>query len=88
VLRCGGDTTIYLLAGTDYAGRAEWPLDSFATDRLEEVVAGLRAQGVALESFDEGPQKTDDRGIATMDGIRIAWIRDPDNQVLSIFEPV
>ena len=88
VLRCGGDTVIYLLKGTGYAGRAEWPLASFATDRLEEVVDALRARGVELERFDDGPQRTDERGIAELDGVRIAWVRDPDRQVLSIFQPL
>jgi hypothetical protein len=31
--------------------------------------------------------KTDERGIARMPGVDIAWIRDPDNQVLSFFQP-
>jgi catechol 2,3-dioxygenase-like lactoylglutathione lyase family enzyme len=87
-LHCGGDTTIFLLAGTTYAGRAEWPLASFATDRLESVVDDLREHGVAMEQFPNGEYKTDERGIADMPGIRIAWIRDPDNQVISLFEPV
>ena len=88
MLRCGGDTVIYLLKGTGYAGRAEWPLASFATDRLEEVVDGLHARGVELERFDDGPQRTDERGIAELDGVRIAWVRDPDRQVLSIVQPL
>jgi hypothetical protein len=41
-----------------------------------------------MEQFPNGEYKTDDRGIADMPGIRIAWIRDPDNQVISLFEPV
>jgi catechol 2,3-dioxygenase-like lactoylglutathione lyase family enzyme len=87
VLRCGGGTRIFLLTGTDYAARAEWPLASFEAHGLEAVVDGLRAAGVAMERFDEGPYATDERGIADMDGVRIAWIRDPDGQVIAIFEP-
>ena len=87
VLRCGGGTRIFLLTGTDYAARAEWPLASFEAHGLEAVVDGLRAAGVATERFDEGPYATDERGIADMDGVRIAWIRDPDGQVIAIFEP-
>jgi catechol 2,3-dioxygenase-like lactoylglutathione lyase family enzyme len=86
-LDCGGDTRIFLLTGTGYAGRAEWPLASFATDRLEAVIDDLRSSGVAMEVFTDGEFRTDERGIADLDGIRIAWIRDPDNQVISIFEP-
>ncbi len=87
-LRCGGDTTIFLLAGTDYAGRAEWPLASFATDRLDDVVDDLQQHGATMEQFPDGEYETDERGIAEMPGIRIAWIRDPDNQVIALFEPV
>jgi catechol 2,3-dioxygenase-like lactoylglutathione lyase family enzyme len=88
LLHCGGDTVIYLLAGTGYAGRADWPLASFATERLEEVVDALDDRGVELVRFDDGPQRTDERGIAELDGVRIAWVRDPDRQVLSIFQPL
>jgi catechol 2,3-dioxygenase-like lactoylglutathione lyase family enzyme len=87
VVRAGGDTRIFLLTGTSYAGRAEWPLASFATDRLDQIVDELRSAGVQPESIEHGPQKTDERGIADMGGVRIAWIRDPDGQVLAIFEP-
>jgi hypothetical protein len=87
-VQCGGDSRIFLLTGTSYAGRADWPLASFATDRLEAVVDDLRAHGVPPEGLSEGAFRTDGRGIADMDGIRIAWIRDPDDQVISIFEPV
>jgi catechol 2,3-dioxygenase-like lactoylglutathione lyase family enzyme len=87
-LRCGGDTTIFLLAGTHYAGRAEWPLASFATDDLESVVDDLIARGVETERFPGEEFETDERGIADMPGIRIAWIRDPDNQVISLFQPL
>jgi catechol 2,3-dioxygenase-like lactoylglutathione lyase family enzyme len=86
-LACGDGTTIFLLAGTSYAGRAEWPLASFAADDLDAVVGDLIARGVALEHFPDGEFKTDERGIADLDGIRIAWFRDPDGQVISVFEP-
>lgn len=87
VVRAGGDTRIFLLTGTSYAGKAEWPLASFATDRLDQIVGELRSAGAEPLSIEHGPQKTDERGIADMGGVRIAWIRDPDGQVLAIFEP-
>ena len=87
LLRCGGGTRIFLLTGTDYAGLADWPLASFEADGLEAVVDGLLAAGVVMERFEQGEYATDERGIANMDGVRIAWTRDPDAQVLAIFEP-
>ena len=86
-LQCGGDTSIYLLDDTSYAGKAEWPLASFRSDDLEQTVKELRSRGVTLETIPDGEMKTDERGIADMPGVSIAWIRDPDNQVLSFFQP-
>jgi hypothetical protein len=77
----------FLLEGTDYAGRAEWPLASFQTDDLAETVADLRARGVELERMgDRDPFQTDERGIADLGDIMIAWFRDPDHQVISVFQ--
>jgi catechol 2,3-dioxygenase-like lactoylglutathione lyase family enzyme len=87
-LATGRETRIYLLTGTDYAGQAEWPLASFVTKDLDALVADLRDRGVKMESIETGVQKTNDQGIATMPGMRIAWIRDPDNQVISLFEVI
>jgi catechol 2,3-dioxygenase-like lactoylglutathione lyase family enzyme len=87
LLHCGGGTRIFLLTGTDYAGLAEWPLASFEARGLEAVVDDLLAAGVVMERFEQGEYTTDERGIANMDGVRIAWTRDPDAQVIAIFEP-
>jgi len=86
-LHCGGDTGAYLLDEASYAGKAEWPLASFRTENLELTVAELKSRGVELENIPDGEMKTDERGIAEMDGVSIAWIRDPDRQVLSFFQP-
>jgi catechol 2,3-dioxygenase-like lactoylglutathione lyase family enzyme len=86
LLHASGDTRIYLLTGTDYAGIAEWPLASFAVDDLARVVADLERNGVSPIQFEEGYQKTDERGIADLGELLIAWITDPDGQVISIFE--
>jgi catechol 2,3-dioxygenase-like lactoylglutathione lyase family enzyme len=83
-LRAGDRTVIYLLTGTDYAGQAEWPLMSFKTDDLAGTVDELLARGVRTER--DVPYDVDDRGIATTDGMRIAWLRDPDRQVIALFE--
>jgi hypothetical protein len=42
---------------------------------------------VELVSVNDGPQKTDERGIADLGSLRIAWFRDPDDNVISVFEP-
>jgi len=35
---------------------------------------------------DDDPYQTDERGIADLGPMLIAWFRDPDNQVISVFQ--
>jgi hypothetical protein len=87
-LYAGAETRLFLLDGTDYAGRAKWPLASFQTDDLAATVEKLRRSGVDLLIMGEGdPYQTDERGIADLGDMLIAWFRDPDNQVISVFQP-
>ncbi len=87
VLHAGAGTRIFLLDVPSYAGRAEWPLASFQTDDLAETVAGLKDSGVKMELMgQDDPYQTDERGIADLGDLLISWVRDPDNQVISIFQ--
>jgi catechol 2,3-dioxygenase-like lactoylglutathione lyase family enzyme len=87
VLRAGGDTRVYLLDVAQYAGQADWPLASFETDDLAATVADLERRGVQLEIMGEGdPYETDERGIADLGDMLIAWFRDPDDQVIAVFQ--
>lgn len=86
-LRAGGTTRIFLLDVALYAGQAEWPLASFQTHDLAATVADLAGRGVQLEVMRDGdPYRTDERGIADLGDMLIAWFRDPDGQVLSVFQ--
>ena len=86
-LHAGGGTLLFLLAGTVYAGQAQWPLASFESRDLAESVSELRRRGVQLEIMgDDDPYPTDERGIADLGDILIAWFRDPDGQVISVFQ--
>ena len=87
-LFCGGGTILFLLPGTGFAGRAVWPVATFETTRLDEILELLADLGVKLDSIPSGPQQTDERGIAHLGTTRIVWMRDPDNHVISVFEPV
>jgi len=87
VLRAGGTTRIYLLDVASYAGQAGWPLASFETDDLAATVADLVSRGVQLEVMgDRDPYPTDERGIADLGDMLIAWFCDPEGQVLSVFQ--
>jgi catechol 2,3-dioxygenase-like lactoylglutathione lyase family enzyme len=58
---------------------------NFPVDDIVATVDRLRERGVAFEQYDEGPLKTDERGIATP-GPKQAWFRDPAGNILSIIE--
>ena len=87
-LRAGGDTRLFLLESTDYPGRAGWPLASFQTADLATTVADLAVRGVSMEIMDGDPFLTDERGIADLGDMLIAWFRDPDGQVIAVFQRV
>jgi len=86
-LHAGGTTRLYLLEVAQYAGQADWPLASFETDDLTATVEELRRRGVLLEMMGDGdPYETDARGIAEVGDMLIAWFRDPDRQVIAVFQ--
>ena len=58
---------------------------NFPVDDIEAAVDALRAAGVEFEHYDEGPIKTNEKGIATP-GPKQAWFRDPAGNTLSVIE--
>jgi catechol 2,3-dioxygenase-like lactoylglutathione lyase family enzyme len=58
---------------------------NFPVDDIEATVDGLREAGVVFEQYDEGPLKTDAKGIATP-GPKQAWFKDPAGNILSVIE--
>ncbi|WP_037070355.1 VOC family protein [Pseudonocardia acaciae] len=80
------NTVIYLLAGFTDAGSASWPLASFRVADARAAVRMLRSRGVRFLGRDELPFELDDDGISSdTSGLRVAWMRDPDGSVLTIF---
>ena len=64
---------------------AEHTILNFPVDDIESAVADLRRAGVEFEHYDEGPIKTDEKGIATP-GPKQAWFRDPAGNIVSVIE--
>jgi catechol 2,3-dioxygenase-like lactoylglutathione lyase family enzyme len=58
---------------------------NFPVDDIEAAVDRLREAGVEFEKYDEGPIKTDEKGIA-QPGPKQAWFRDPAGNILSVIE--
>jgi catechol 2,3-dioxygenase-like lactoylglutathione lyase family enzyme len=67
---------------------AEHTVVNFPVDDIEAAVDELQAAGVTFERYDEGPVRTNDRGIATIasPGPRQAWFRDPAGNILSVID--
>jgi predicted enzyme related to lactoylglutathione lyase len=58
---------------------------NFPVDDIEATVDRLRDTGVVFEQYDEGPIKTNEKGIATP-GPKQAWFRDPAGNILSVIQ--
>ena len=80
--RCGDSTLLVYrseYAATNRATSVTWN----ACEDLEAIVQALRAEGVVFEHYDL-PGLTLKGDIHVGDGMRIAWLRDPDGNILSL----
>jgi catechol 2,3-dioxygenase-like lactoylglutathione lyase family enzyme len=64
---------------------AEHTILNFPVDDIESAVDRLTAAGVVFERYDEGPIKTNEKGIAHP-GPWQAWFRDPAGNILSVIQ--
>ena len=86
LLRGDGRSVAYLLPGISDAGSASWPVASFRVDDVRATVRDLRAHGVSFLGPDDLPFTLDADGIsADTSGLEVAWLRDPDGSVLTVF---
>jgi catechol 2,3-dioxygenase-like lactoylglutathione lyase family enzyme len=76
----------FSLYPTEHAGTAEHTLGAFMVRDVEATVAELRGKGVTFEDYDLPGLKTVN-GIADLGGIRGAWFKDPEGNILSVIEP-
>ena len=77
-----GDTIINVyrskFAGTNKATALTW-----AVDDVEDVVRTLKAKGVKFEHYDL-PEMTRQGDVHVAGGIKVAWFKDPDGNILSV----
>jgi len=67
-------------AGTSKASTAFWPVDD-----LDAEMAELKANGVVFEEYDMPGVKTVN-GIASSNGNRAAWFKDPEGNIMALIE--
>ena len=65
---------------------ATFTILNFPVDNVEEAVGELTKRGVRFEIYNEGDLKTDDRGIFSGEGHKVAWFKDPAGNFLSVLE--
>ena len=59
---------------------------NFLIADIEEVVDDLKARGIRFEKYNEGPLKTDAKGISRGAGPTIAWFKDPAGNIVSVIQ--
>jgi catechol 2,3-dioxygenase-like lactoylglutathione lyase family enzyme len=84
---CADGTAIHVYPSPDNAGKSDATLAAWGTDDLEGIVDELSANGVEFEQYDVDPIKTNEKGIAEIDGDKIAWFKDPDGNTLAVGPP-
>ena len=84
---CGGGTSIIVFARPEPT-KADHTACSWMVADFDAVAEDLISRGVTFEVYPDMPGVTfDERGISTADaGYRAAWFKDPEGNVLSIFE--
>jgi catechol 2,3-dioxygenase-like lactoylglutathione lyase family enzyme len=69
------------------AGQSRHTVAGFLVDDVEQAVDELRRRGLAFEEYDTPNLKTEN-AIATIGPERAAWFKDPDGNILTVFQIV
>lgn len=59
---------------------------NFPVKNIEKAVDELSKKGVKFEHYDNPNIKTNEKGIASGNGPKIAWFKDPAGNILSLIE--
>jgi catechol 2,3-dioxygenase-like lactoylglutathione lyase family enzyme len=79
-----GQGTVFHVYPSPAATPSGATLAAFDVADLEATVDELIGSGVTFEQYSEGPLKTDEKGIASLDGTQIAFVKDPDGNILAV----
>jgi predicted enzyme related to lactoylglutathione lyase len=79
------DGTRLMLYPSQFAGTNQATAAALQVDDVEATVAELKARGAVFENYDFGEAFRTVDGIATSaDGHKMAWLKDPEGNILSI----
>lgn len=82
LFNAGEGTNLYIYQGG--VPKATNTAASFKVDDVLATVNELKGKGVQFESYDMPEIKTDENNIATFGGLKAAWFKDPDGNILSV----
>ena len=80
-----GDGTSFFLYQREEASHAVNTVMSFHVEDIERLVSKLKEKGVVFEDYDTENFKTVG-SIAAMGTIKAAWFKDPDENILALFQ--
>ncbi len=82
LLEAGAGSKLYIYERGP--SHAEHTQAGFNVDNIESIVDEMTTAGVKFEHYDSSPIKTNEKGIAELDGVKSAWFKDPDGNILAI----
>ena len=80
----GDGTSVHIYPSAKNAGRSPATIAHWDVADTEATVSELTDNGVTFERYDLPGLKTDERGIATLGSVKVAWFKDPDGNILSV----
>jgi catechol 2,3-dioxygenase-like lactoylglutathione lyase family enzyme len=84
---CDAGTRLHVYPSPENAGNSGATLAAFQTDDVDGLVDELASSGVSFEQYDMGELKTNEKGIAEMGDVKVAWFKDPDGNLFGIANP-
>jgi predicted enzyme related to lactoylglutathione lyase len=84
-LHLAGGGRVFLYVKPDHVP-ATFTVLNFSVTDLEKTMEELKRHGVQFIVYKENGFETDDQGIFHGEGPKIAWFKDPSNNILSILE--
>jgi catechol 2,3-dioxygenase-like lactoylglutathione lyase family enzyme len=79
---CAEGTNVHVFP-SPHARASGATVAGFVVDDVEALIDELSANGVTPEQYSE-PFATDEKGLARMGDYEVAWVKDPDGNVLAI----
>ena len=80
----GEGTSLHIYPSPDNAGKSGATLAFFEVGDVEKVVDELSSAGVTFEQYDMDPIETNEKGIAEIGEDKVAWLKDPDGNILAV----